>query len=273
LDQFLINLLNGISSGLLLFMLSSGLTLIFSMMGVLNFAHASFYMLGAYFAYTLTGMVGFWAALLLAPLLVGGAGALFERGVLRKVHKYGHVAELLVTFGLSYVLYELVQLIWGRTSVPFTPPEVLQGTAFTFVQSSAESLRVVWGVAPPETCKGAGEVIVQCSRFPLNRAFLAVVAILGPSLDNLIAALGVFAIPDYARIVRGSVLSAREKEYVEAARCLGAPASRIMFRHILPNVIAPIIVLSTLRFGGALLAGSGLSALASSLKWPTEGWE
>ena len=75
MDQILINILNGVSSGLLLFMLSSGLTLIFSMMGVLNFAHASFYMLGAYFAYSLTGWVGFWPALLLAPLLVGAAGA------------------------------------------------------------------------------------------------------------------------------------------------------------------------------------------------------
>lgn len=177
MDQFLINLLNGISSGLLLFMLSSGLTLIFSMMGVLNFAHASFYMLGAYFAYSLTGVVGFWAALLLAPLLAGGAGALFERAVLRKVHKFGHVAELLVTFGLSYVLYEVVQLVWGRTSVPFSPPPALQGTAFTIVQSSAESMRFVAGVAPEAMCKGAGEVVVQCSRFPLNRAFLAAVAL------------------------------------------------------------------------------------------------
>ena len=178
MDQLLINLLNGISSGLLLFMLSSGLTLIFSMMGVLNFAHASFYMLGAYFAYSLTGWVGFWPALLLAPLLVGAAGAVFERAVLRKVHKYGHVAELLVTFGLSYVLYELVQLIWGRTSVPFTPPEVLQGTAFTLVQSSRDSLGLVWGVASPELCKGSADVLVQCTRFPLNRAFLAGVALL-----------------------------------------------------------------------------------------------
>ena len=85
MDQFLINVLNGISAGLLLFMLSSGLTLIFSMMGVLNFAHASFYMLGAYFAYTLTGVLGFWAALVLAPLLVGLSGALFERAILRKL--------------------------------------------------------------------------------------------------------------------------------------------------------------------------------------------
>jgi branched-chain amino acid transport system permease protein len=176
-DQFLINVLNGISSGLLLFMLSSGLTLIFSMMGVLNFAHASFYMLGAYFAYTLSGFVGFWAALVLAPLLVGAAGALFERSVLRKVHRFGHVAELLVTFGLSYVLYEVVQLIWGRTSVPFEPPEVLKGTAFTLVQSSAESMRLTLGVAPEAMCKGAADVVVQCSRFPLNRAFLAGVAL------------------------------------------------------------------------------------------------
>jgi branched-subunit amino acid ABC-type transport system permease component len=71
---FVISLLNGISYGLLLFMLSSGLTLIFSMMGVLNFAHASFYMLGAYFAYTIAGKVGFWPALILAPLLVAALG-------------------------------------------------------------------------------------------------------------------------------------------------------------------------------------------------------
>src|SRR5438552_15287175 len=103
MEFFVVSLLNGISYGLLLFMLSSGLTLIFSMMGVLNFAHASFYMLGAYFAYTLTGLIGFTSALIAAPLLVGGAGALFERSFLRRVHKHGHVAELLVTFGLAYV--------------------------------------------------------------------------------------------------------------------------------------------------------------------------
>lgn len=69
-EFFVISLLNGVSYGLLLFMLSSGLTLIFSMMGVLNFAHTSFYMLGAYFAFTISGVVGFWPALVLAPLVV-----------------------------------------------------------------------------------------------------------------------------------------------------------------------------------------------------------
>ena len=117
MEFYTISLLNGISYGLLLFMLSSGLTLIFSMMGVLNFAHASFYMLGAYFAYTTTALIGFWPALLVAPLLVGVMGAAFERYCLRRVHKFGHVPELLITFGLSYIILELVQLVWGRSSV------------------------------------------------------------------------------------------------------------------------------------------------------------
>src|ERR1700748_1943831 len=116
-EFFVISLLNGVSYGLLLFMLSSGLTLIFSMMGVLNFAHASFYMVGAYVAYSITRLVGFWPGLFLAPLVVGALGAAFEKSCLRRVHKFGHVPELLITFGLSYVMLELVQLIWGRTAV------------------------------------------------------------------------------------------------------------------------------------------------------------
>ncbi|OUM02915.1 branched-chain amino acid ABC transporter permease [Variovorax sp. JS1663] len=131
LEFFVISLLNGVSYGLLLFMLSSGLTLIFSMMGVLNFAHASFYMLGAYVAYTLSGIVGFWPALFIAPLLVGLLGAGFERFSLRRVHKFGHVPELLVTFGLSYLILELVQLVWGRSTVPYGLPPQLQGPLFT----------------------------------------------------------------------------------------------------------------------------------------------
>ncbi len=130
-EFFVISLLNGVSYGLLLFMLSSGLTLIFSMMGVLNFAHTSFYMLGAYVAYTLSGLIGFWPALFIAPLLVGMLGAGFERYSLRRVHKFGHVPELLVTFGLSYLILELVQLVWGRSTVPYALPTQLQGPLFT----------------------------------------------------------------------------------------------------------------------------------------------
>jgi branched-chain amino acid transport system permease protein len=131
LEFFLISLLNGLSYGLLLFMLSSGLTLIFSMMGVLNFAHASFYMLGAYFAYQVSLWVGFWPALIVAPVLAGLIGALFERTVLRRVHRFGHVPELLVTFGLAYILAELVRLVWGRAPVDYRVPASLDGPLFT----------------------------------------------------------------------------------------------------------------------------------------------
>lgn len=127
----LVSLLNGISYGLLLFMLSSGLTLIFSMMGVLNFAHASFYMLGAYFGYQLSKWIGFWPALLLAPLLAGAIGAVVERWGLRRVHKWGHVPELLFTFGLSFIIAEWVQVVWGRPPVPNNFPPELGGTLFT----------------------------------------------------------------------------------------------------------------------------------------------
>jgi branched-chain amino acid transport system permease protein len=130
-------------------------------------------MLGAYFAYTLTGIVGFWPALLVAPLAVGVVGALFERGALRRVHKFGHVPELLITFGLSFVILELVQLIWGRSAVPFDPPAALQGPAFTFVQQGG-GLSVVAGAAPPELCRAPGTL---CSRFPLTRAFMMFVAL------------------------------------------------------------------------------------------------
>src|SRR5699024_12494256 len=95
--------LDGLFYVMLLFMLSSGLTLIFSMMGVLNFAHASFYMLGAYLAYQISTYIGFWPAFIIAPLLVAFVGALIQWYGLRYVHKYGHVAELLFTFGVVYV--------------------------------------------------------------------------------------------------------------------------------------------------------------------------
>ena len=132
----LITFLNGLGYGFLLFLLSSGLTLIYSMMGVPNFAHASFYMLGAYVAYAIAGVLGFWPALLIAPLLVGVAGALVEHYGLRIVHRYGHVPELLFTFGLSYLVVELVQLVWGRSPVPYRIPPELDGTLFTLYSTS-----------------------------------------------------------------------------------------------------------------------------------------
>lgn len=136
MEFFLTTLWNGLTYGLLLFMLTSGLTLIFSMMGVLNFAHASFYMLGAYFAYQISTWVGFWPALLIAPVLVGVLGALVEKYALRRAHRYGHIAELLFTFGLAFLIEEVVHLIWGRTAVDYKIPESLDGPLFTLFSTS-----------------------------------------------------------------------------------------------------------------------------------------
>ncbi len=122
--------LNGLVTGLLLFMLASGLTLIFSMMGVLNFAHASFYMLGAYFAYSISLHLGFWTGLIVAPLVVGLLGALVERYGLRKVHQSGHVAELVFTFGLAFLIEEAVQFFWGPDTKNYQSPDILDFPLF-----------------------------------------------------------------------------------------------------------------------------------------------
>ncbi len=125
---YMIQAMHGLVYGMLLFLVASGLTLVFGMMGVLNLAHAAFYMLGAYLAYTITVHLGnFWLSLIVAPLIVGVLGVLIERFLLRKAHKGGHVAELLLTFGVFYVLSELVRLIWGSNPLPVPVPPILTG--------------------------------------------------------------------------------------------------------------------------------------------------
>ena len=188
LEFFAISLLNGLSYGLLLFMLSAGLTLIFSMMGVLNFAHASFYMLGAYIAYSTSPLIGFWWSLLIVPLLVFVLGAAFERFCLRRVHPFGHVAELLVTFGLSYLLLEVVQLVWGRSAVNHTLPAGLQGPLFS-----------LYG-----------------TQFPKSRAFIMAVA--------LLMLAGIWLLLKYTRI--GLIIQAA-LTHPEMAQALGHNVPRV----------------------------------------------
>ena len=145
MDQIIISLLNGSIYGLLLFMVSAGLTLIFGMMGVLNFAHASFYMLGAYFAYTLQAIVGFWWAVALSPILVGLVGVVVERFFLRRVHHHGHAHELLLTFGLSFIIAELVKLFYGNFPVNYRIPASLDFSAFSIGGASYPAYRILMG--------------------------------------------------------------------------------------------------------------------------------
>jgi len=108
--------------------------------------------------------------------------------------------------------------------------------------------------------------------FPYILLAIAVVAILGPGLRNAMIAIGIVYIPYYARVVRGAVLSVRARDYVEAARALGARDGRVMVQHVLPNTLAPLIVQTTLNVGAAIIDTAGLSFLGLGTQPPTPDW-
>lgn len=132
-DIYLIQAIHGLVYAMLLFLVASGLTLVFGMMGVLNFAHAGFYMLGAYFAYSVVAWTGnFWLALIIAPLCTGVGGGLVERFLLRKVHRFGHAYELLLTFGVFLAIGEIVKWFWGNSPLAVQVPRALSGSLTIF---------------------------------------------------------------------------------------------------------------------------------------------
>jgi len=121
--------LNGLAYGVLLFLLSVGLTLIFGMLDVVNLAHGSFYMLGAYTGLSLIGALGnFWVALLAAPLVVGLVGVAIERACLRRLYRRGPLDQVLLTFGLVYLFEDLVKWIWGGRIRSIPPPDLFSGS-------------------------------------------------------------------------------------------------------------------------------------------------
>ena len=108
--------------------------------------------------------------------------------------------------------------------------------------------------------------------FPGILLALVIIAILGPNLSSAMIAVGISGMPLFIRVVRGSVLSLRELEYLEAARVVGSRDTRILLRHVLPNVLAPVIVLATLGIPGAIISGAALSFLGLGVKPPTADW-
>ena len=121
-------LFTGLVLGGILVLLAIGLSLIFGLMGVVNFAHGSLYMLGAYFGFFLWGLTkSYWAALLIAPLLVGLFGIIVERSMIRRLYGRGPDDPLLLTFGLSLALVETVKLVWGKIGLTLDPPAQLAG--------------------------------------------------------------------------------------------------------------------------------------------------
>ena len=125
--------LNALSQAALLFFLGVGLTLIFGIMRIVNFAHGTFYMLGAFIGYSAVRLSGsFWLALVLAPLAVGIVGALFELGILRRLYRRDESAFLMVTFGLALVLTEVIRLGWGSDALQVEPPSAFRSIVFVF---------------------------------------------------------------------------------------------------------------------------------------------
>jgi branched-chain amino acid transport system permease protein len=129
LSSLVSHLVVGLAEGMIFVLLALGLSLIFGLLGIVNFAHGSLFVLGAYFGFFVFGLTGsFWLALLVGPVMVGVIGLLIEKGLVRPL--YGRRSaddSLLITFGCSLVIVDLVRLIWGKRGVEFDPPFGFQG--------------------------------------------------------------------------------------------------------------------------------------------------
>ena len=126
--MYVSQIIHGLAYGMVLFLVASGLTVIFGMMGILNMAHAGFFMLSAYLGYQCIALTGsFWVALIVAPVVMSFLGILLERFALRRVHARGHLSELVLTLGFSLVITAVVKMIWGTESLPVRLPPLLDG--------------------------------------------------------------------------------------------------------------------------------------------------
>ncbi|MCW5236675.1 branched-chain amino acid ABC transporter permease [Verminephrobacter eiseniae] len=137
------NLLNGLQFGLMLFLLAAGLTLVFGIMDVVNLAHGSLYMAGAYFAATFTTLCGsFWAGLLLSIAATAAVGVLLEMAVFRRLYRRSHLSQLLATFALILIFNELVRMIWGAQALTLNTPPVFSRPVELFSGFSYSSFRL-----------------------------------------------------------------------------------------------------------------------------------
>ena len=129
MEFFIAQLLNGLVYGVLLFLMAAGLSLIFGLMNVVSLAHGSFFMLGAFFGLSIARFTGsFWWALVLAPIPAAALGIIMEFLFMRPLYRRGHMDQVLLTFGFTFVFFDLVQAVWGRVIVRLPAPEALQGT-------------------------------------------------------------------------------------------------------------------------------------------------
>lgn len=145
ISMYLAQALHGLAYGMVLFLIASGLTVIYGMMGILNLAHAAFFMLGAYFCYQISSMTGsFWIALFLAPLATAFLGVIIEKFLLQKIYRFGYQSVMIFTLGIATFITGIVKIFWGTEFLPVPEPYIFNGTvAFWGINYPAYRLFVI----------------------------------------------------------------------------------------------------------------------------------
>jgi branched-chain amino acid transport system permease protein len=127
MGTLLLQMMNALSYGLLLFIITCGISIVFGILGVLNLAHGSMYLLGSYIGYSIMVKAGlpFLAALLMVPIIIAVIGLLLEVVLLRPTYKLGHLSQVLLTFGLVYIFHDVFSILWGKNILAVSPPQAL----------------------------------------------------------------------------------------------------------------------------------------------------
>jgi branched-chain amino acid transport system permease protein len=244
--------LHGVVSGMLLFLVASGLTLVFGMMGILNIAHAGFYMLGAYLAYTTVHVTGdFWLSLLVAPILVGALGALIERWLLRRIHAFGHAYELLLTFGLFFMIGEGVRWIWGSNPLQVPIPSGLTGSIPLLGSQYPVYRLFILGVSAV-ICAGLAVALLRTRIGIVIRSAVSDAEMVGAlGINTPLVSLGVFTAGSALAAVAGVIAA----PFVQADPSMGAV--------ILTDLFVVIVIGGFGSLLGALLASLMIGELQS----------
>jgi branched-chain amino acid transport system permease protein len=244
--------LHGVVSGMLLFLVASGLTLVFGMMGILNIAHAGFYMLGAYLAYSVVHATGdFWLSLLIAPIVVGTLGALVERFLLRRTHAFGHAYELLLTFGLFFMIGEAVRWVWGSDPLQVPVPAGLGGS-IPFLGSRYPVYRLFILAVSSVICVGMAVALLKTRIGIVIRSAVSdgeMVAALG--INTPLVSMGVFTAGSALAAIAGVIAA----PFLQADPSMGAV--------ILTDLFVVIVIGGFGSLLGALLASLMIGELQS----------
>lgn len=174
--------LNALQLSMLLFLLSIGLTVIFGLMHFVNLAHGSLYALGAYFAASLAAVGGYWMGFFLAPVAVAGVGILLYSGLIRRMRKSGPMAQVLVTFGLIFVLLDLTRIFWGDLALAINVPALFAGRVDLLgIEYPAYRLFII----------GLGLAVFAALAFVLGRTQIGAMIRAGVDNDAMASCLGI----------------------------------------------------------------------------------